>query len=727
MLRFITLTALYVLGAWAAVAFIHAPGQVALFWPSSGIAFAALVRYGWRHTGFVPVAVVILHTVLLPVPPVFLGFSIASNSIGLLAGAAMLAASGTQSRISVASGFGLLRVALVVVFVSGLIGTFGLVWSGIVPATEFWPGLARWCMGDLLGIVCVAPTMLRLTAPASDNPDLPPAQDYSRSNEKATWLLALAVAFAVVYWSGSRNSLYALGMAALPLSLLIWSAIRFQPVWTVVGTSVVVLFMTSLTGLGLAGFTPPTRSLDSALLLGFMCLFALIPLVLVASMFEQRLATRKVLRRATTDAATGLPNRAAFEEAAGRALTSGSGPRALAYLDLDHFTLINDTASHAAGDALIHGIASLLKARTRSADQLFRIGGDEFALLLDGPSEDGQARTEALRLAIENYRVGWQDHVLNITVSIGLVPFKPGKMDYARLLSLADAACFTAKELGGNRVFLASREAGEMQDRTEAMHWAVRIRDALDRGLFELDCQAITPLAPEQSGGRRFEMLLRMRDPATGERLLPTHFIPAAERFQLGVALDRHVVELALGWLEARPEAVAQVQSCAINLTAASLVDEGFRQFLIERVRGSRVPARKLCFEITETSAVRDLSRAQGLITQMRALGCAFALDDFGTGFCSFNYLRSLDVDYFKIDGSFVRDLESSSLSMAVIRAITDIAHVLDKKTVAEHTENEAIRSILRALGVDFAQGYGIHKPQPIEQYFAQATPRPTT
>jgi EAL domain-containing protein (putative c-di-GMP-specific phosphodiesterase class I) len=255
------------------------------------------------------------------------------------------------------------------------------------------------------------------------------------------------------------------------------------------------------------------------------------------------------------------------------------------------------------------------------------------------------------------------------------------------------------------------------------MHWALRIREAIDRNLFELDCQSIAPLGDHPLEGRHFEVLLRMRDPRTGERLAPDHFIPAAERFQLGVALDRHVVNLTLGWLEARPEAAADVHTCAINLTAASLVDEQFALFLYQRVRNSKLPAFKLCFEVTETSAVRDLSRAQGLITRMRSLGCAFALDDFGTGFCSFNYLRSLDVDYFKIDGSFVRDLESSSLSMAVIRSITDIAHVLNKQTIAEHTENDAIFASLRALGVDMAQGFGIHRPEPIEQYFARPSP----
>jgi EAL domain-containing protein (putative c-di-GMP-specific phosphodiesterase class I) len=179
------------------------------------------------------------------------------------------------------------------------------------------------------------------------------------------------------------------------------------------------------------------------------------------------------------------------------------------------------------------------------------------------------------------------------------------------------------------------------------------------------------------------------------------------------------VIELALGWFERRPDAVAGLRRCAINLTAASMVDDQFRRFLLDRVRRSSVPAHKLCFEITENSAVRDLAEAQSLIEQLRALGCAFALDDFGTGFCSFNYLRSLDVDYFKIDGSFVRGLEDSALSTAIVRSITDIAHVLDKRTIAEHVESAALCATLRALGVDFAQGFALHRPEPLETFFA--------
>ena len=719
MLRFILLTAAYMAATWYAVAFIGGPNQVALYWPAAGIGYAAILRWGWRWVGFIPVAVLLSHLLFAPVPYAFLPFSALSNVLGALAGAWLVQRSKVLPRLTVSSGFIMLRGAVAMVAVSAAIGVWGLHFSGMIGPGEVTGALLKWSMGNLLGIVCLTPTLLLLAAPRSNNPDVPREADYSSINETLAWLFLLLLSFVLVYLGGLRNSLYALGMVALPMSLLLWSALRFHPLWTTAGTCVAVLFLTTLTGLGMAGFRAPENTLDASLLLGFMSLFGTLPLVLVASINEQRMATRKVLRRATTDAATNLPNRAAFEEAVHKALAGQSEGRALAYLDLDHFTLINDTASHAAGDALIHGIGSLLKARLRAGDQVFRIGGDEFALLLAGDSETMELRLQHLQRAVENYRVGWQNHVLNITTSIGLVNFQPGEIDYARLLSLADAACFTAKELGGNRVILASLQPGELHERAQAMHWALRIREALDTNLFEIDCQSIAPLHEHAVEGRHFEVLLRMRDPHTGERMAPDRFIPAAERFQLGVALDRHVVNLTLGWLEARPDAAAQVHTCAINLTAASLVDEGFGVFLYHRVRNSRLPAYKLCFEVTETSAVRDLARAQGLIQKMRSLGCAFALDDFGTGFCSFNYLRSLDVDYFKIDGSFVRDLESSSLSMAVIRSITDIAHVLNKQTIAEHTENDAIFASLRELGVDFAQGFGIHKPEPIEAYFA--------
>ena len=721
MLRLLWLSTLYLLGAWFAGVLILAPDEVTLFWPASGVAYAAVLRYGPRWSLFVAVPILLNHTLFAPVPAAFLPYSVGSNVIAALAGyLASHAVSGNPTRLSVRSGFGLTCGAVVMSATSGLIGTFGLFAAGMTEGTDFWHAFARWTMGDLLGIICVAPTMLYFThvgaresAPRLDGQD-------TAHREKALWLACATASAGIFYIAGTYSGLYSLGLVSLPLALLLWSAVRFEVLWTLVGTGIAVLVITSITALGIGAFRSPQDPLDVALLLAFMCLFANVPLMLAASIAEQRAATRRALQRAVTDSATGLPNRSAFEESLQRIAARSGVEAGLLYLDLDHLSLINDTVGSAAGDALIQGAGSLLRATVDRNDEVFRIGGDEFALLLRGSHAHVLGSAERVLGAIEDYRVGWQGQALNATASIGLVTFVGGHGDHTHLLSQADTACFTAKELGGNRICIANQEPGELQERTAAMRWAVRIREALDRGLFELDCQSIQPLDGDDGQGRHFELLLRMRDPVTGQRLAPGDFIPAAERFQLGVQLDRHVIELALGWLEARPAAAAEVHLCAINLTAASMVDEGFQRYVVDRVQRSSVPARNLCFEITETSAVRDLARAQALITQLRALGCAFALDDFGTGFCSFNYLRTLDVDYFKIDGSFVRNLKESPLSTAVVRSITDIAHVLHKKTIAEQVEDEEVIAMLRALGVDMAQGYGLHRPEPLEQYFAR-------
>ena len=721
MLRLLWLSMLYLLGAWFAGALVLAPDEVTLFWPASGVAYAAVLRYGPRWSLFVAIPILLNHALFSPVPAAFLPYSVGSNVISALAGyAASHAVSGNPTRLSVRSGFGLTCGAVVMSATSGLIGTFGLFVTGMIGSDEFGHAFARWTMGDLLGLICVTPTMLYLThtgpretAPRFDSQE-------SARREKALWLTCATASAGIFYIAGTYSGLYSLGLVSLPLALLLWSAVRFEVLWTLVGTGIAVLVITSITALGIGAFRSPQDPFDVALLLAFMCLFANVPLMLAASIAEQRAATRRALLRAVTDSATGLPNRSAFEESLQRIATRSGIEAGLVYLDLDHLSLINDTVGSAAGDALIQGAGSLLRTTVDRNDEVFRIGGDEFALLLHGSPAYALRTAERVLLAIDDYRVGWQGQALNATASIGLVTFVGGHGDHTHLLSQADTACFTAKELGGNRICIANQEPGELQERTAAMRWAVRIREALDRGLFELDCQSIQPLDGDTGQGRHFELLLRMRDPVTGQRLAPGDFIPAAERFQLGVQLDRHVIELALGWLEARPAAAAEVHLCAINLTAASMVDEGFQRYVVDRVRRSSVPAHKLCFEITETSAVRDLARAQALIEQLHALGCAFALDDFGTGFCSFNYLRTLDVDYFKIDGSFVRNLEDSELSTAVVRSITDIAHVLHKKTIAEQVENEQVIALLLTLGVDMAQGYGLHRPEPLAQYFAR-------
>jgi EAL domain-containing protein (putative c-di-GMP-specific phosphodiesterase class I) len=260
-------------------------------------------------------------------------------------------------------------------------------------------------------------------------------------------------------------------------------------------------------------------------------------------------------------------------------------------------------------------------------------------------------------------------------------------------------------------------------DPTSTMRWTVRIREALQHDDFMLYAQSISPLHASIDARLHFELLLRMRDARGGAVHTPDHFIPAAERFQLAGRIDRKVVRMALDWLESHPEFTRQVAMCSINLSAGTVLDDGFVGFIAERLQRSTVPADRLCFEITETSAMRDTARAQRVIDALRGLGCRFALDDFGTGFCSFGHLRSLDVDFIKIDGSFVRELQTSPLASEVVSSITRIAHLLHKRTIAEHTENDVVRGVLATMGVDYAQGYAIDRPQPLDAYAAAMLP----
>lgn len=719
-LRFTTLVALYLAAAVFADQFISRPGAVPLFWPAAGLALAAVVRYGLRWVWFVPVAILIGHLVFAPVPPGFLLFSMASNLLGTAAGGWLVLRTPLPTHLDARFGFRALRGGVLMAAVSAAIGVAGMVVNGMIASGSLLDASIKWFMGDLFGIVSCGPALMMIGFRHPPRPTLSQAQTYGSESEKLAWNIALVCSYLVMAWGGAVGSPYALGLSSLPLAVVVWSALRFEPIRTAVAVMLTELLIGSLAGFGLAGFQPPTTPLDSAILLSYLCLHAILPIILALTVHERRIAARNLLRQARTDLLTGLPNRSAFEAAVRRLLEDpAEPPLAMAYLDLDNFALVNDTASHVAGDALIAGIAGVLGTGLRSGDLLAHLGADEFALLLRNCSPTmARERAHSLVRAIETYRCGWNGQVLTTTASVGLVPFRKDDADFPELLSQADAACFTAKEQGGNRVCVAGVLAGDVLDRTTAMRWAVRIREALEEHRFDLYAQTIDPLRRGQAGQRHFELLLRMRT-QHGDILGPDQFMPAAERFRLGVRIDREVLGMALSWMEAHPQEAQEVATCSINLSAEALADEDFIRFVGERLRSSSFPANRLCLEITETSAVRDLARAQRFINDMRALGCRFALDDFGTGFCSFNYLRALDVDYFKIDGSFVRDLETSPLSMAVIRSITDIAHVLDKQTIAEHTENEAILASLRELGVDYAQGYGIHRPEPLDSYFS--------
>ena len=722
---FLLLVALYAAGGAYSTLLLDGSGEVALFWPSSGVALAGVVRYGLRWAVFVPLGGLLVHLLFDPVPLAFLPYSLASNFIAVLVGGWLVLRRPLDDTLTVHFGLRALFGGTVMALISAGIGTVGLLLSGELALPALPAAATRWFLGDLLGVASIAPAMMLALSRNDARVQRSPASEYAPEAERLLWNISLTASFLLMGWAGSSGGDYALGLVALPLGVLVWSAIRFTPLHTAIAGAVTMLLIVGMAGLGLAGYPAPHTTSDGVNLLAFLIVVAVLPMILAFAMHQQRFTSATLKHRANIDPLTGLANRNAFEERVRAELANPSAPpMALAYLDLDHFKLINDTASHVAGDAVIRGIAGVIEAHRHREDLLARTGGDEFALLLRNCSPMvAEDRARALLRAIEGYRCGWDGRMLATTASVGLVAFLPGQAEYALLLSQADAACFTAKEQGGNRVCQASLDGGKLLDRTAAMRWVVRIREALDHHAIELHCQSIVPLRDSSDRGRHFEVLVRLRDPRSGQLMMPGEFMPAAERFNLVTRIDREVIGLALDWLEANPPAAATVSTCCINLSGDALIDEGFIGFVAERLRRSSFPGERLCFEVTETSAVRDLARAQRFITEMRALGCRFALDDFGTGFCSFNYVRALDVDYFKIDGSFVRDMDSSPLAEAVVRSINEIAHVLGKHSIAEHTESDRDRQALIALGVDYAQGFGIDSPSPIADYFARPFP----
>ncbi|MGQ0801383.1 MAG: putative bifunctional diguanylate cyclase/phosphodiesterase [Pseudomarimonas sp.] len=723
--RYAVVLGLYVGGAVIGSEVLHGPDQVALIWLPSGVALASLLMFGRRYWLLLLLADLLSQT-LLGAPWAFLPFSALANVLGAAVGATLAMRLGGRllAGFAVRTGLAVLAGGILMSALSAPIGVAGLVMNGMTPPAEALQASAKWFTGNLFGVVLVAPALRLAFLRRHERRDAGQRMRFASRREMAIWCAVFALSAAVVMASAPIASTYALGLTSLPLALLLWSALRFPPLMTALGALLVGVGLALVAGIGIGGFFPPPSLFEAVVLLVFLSVVTLAPLFLAATTFESRIASSQMLRAASHDELTGLLNRVGFETQARRLIDGGGEePMALAYIDLDQFKLINDTASHAVGDALVRSLAGVLTASIRTDDILARIGGDEFAVLLRKrlPLE-AERDCEQLREAIAEFRYPHVGHVYSLTTSIGLVPFLPRRQDYPALLAQADAACFGAKEMGGNRVKMITT-GDAARERSSAMLWAMRLTTALEQGNFRLYCQTISPLVLGLATGRHFEVLTRMTDPQTGALLQPDQFVAAAERFRLGTRLDRHVIELTLTWLESHPEALAEVELCGINLCAASVNDPEFLIFLRKRMIESTVPRGKLCFEITETSAIRDLGEARRFIDGVRALGCRLALDDFGTGFCSFAYLNALDVDYFKIDGSFVRELDTSPLSLSIVRAIADIARGINKRTVAEFVENEAIRDRLYHLGVDYAQGYVVDQPTPIDDYFKAPPP----
>jgi diguanylate cyclase (GGDEF)-like protein/PAS domain S-box-containing protein len=436
---------------------------------------------------------------------------------------------------------------------------------------------------------------------------------------------------------------------------------------------------------------------------------------------EQHRLSQEMTHRATHDMLTGLLNRDEFERRLHAALTStrtDGSSHALMYIDLDQFKLVNDAGGHAAGDRLLRQVVEVIRKLIRPADTFARLGGDEFGLIVERCSiQTAQDIADRICRSIDAFRFRHGNLRLHTGASIGLVPLDGRWPNTANVLQAADSACYAAKEAGRNRVHTYVEADQMIESRREDMQWVRRLEQAIDTGRFVLHWQHITPLV-DSDEGIHGEMLLRLVG-EDGKLIPPGAFLPSADRFQMTSRIDRWVIQQVFAWMTEHRAMLSNVSTVAVNLSGLSIGDRDFQQYALDLLNAMPFDHEKLCFEITETAAITNLGDATCFFRTMQARGVRFALDDFGSGVSSFGYLKSLPVEYLKIDGQFIRNLEHDLVDQATVRCIRDIARITGKKTIAEFVESETVETLLREIGIDYAQGFLRHRPEALELVFS--------
>jgi diguanylate cyclase (GGDEF)-like protein/PAS domain S-box-containing protein len=431
---------------------------------------------------------------------------------------------------------------------------------------------------------------------------------------------------------------------------------------------------------------------------------------------SERRLKRALSWQASHDALTGLINRREFDNRLHAALLSaqrGEGAYALLYIDLDQFKVVNDTCGHQAGDRLLRDVTGVLQTRVRASDTIARLGGDEFGVLLEGCTLEQATRiAEGIRQAIRDFRFVWGSNTLSVGASIGIVQIRADTENVATIMSAADIACYAAKDAGRNRLHVY--EADGVSHRHREMHWVARVTRAAEDNRLALFFQPIMPLAATTEHRGFHELTVRLLDDS-GALVPPGEFIPAAERYNVMSVIDRWVVSQAIELLRERQRLQQPLPLLAVNLSGTSLNEQSFVEFVLASVVEPAIAA-ALCFEITETAAVTSLSNARYLMSELKARGCRFALDDFGTGVSSFVYLKTLPVDFLKIDGQFINHVAQDPINRSMVEAIGKVGRALGIATIAECVENEAVLKELQRIGVDFAQGFHLAHPRPIAQ-----------
>jgi diguanylate cyclase (GGDEF)-like protein len=434
--------------------------------------------------------------------------------------------------------------------------------------------------------------------------------------------------------------------------------------------------------------------------------------------------TKQMSYQASHDALTGLVNRREFERRLEEALATAHTNEArhvLCYLDLDRFKAVNDTCGHMAGDGMLREVAALIKETVRDSDTVGRLGGDEFGLLLVGcPLEKARQIADDVVRKISDYRFVWKDKIFNIGISVGLIEISRESGAPDEVMSAADSACYVAKKHGNHVHVYSARDEAVARHRGE-IQWLQRLQSALKDNRFELMAQPIIA-ANSGSSGPALEVLLRLQDDTVPGGISPAEFLRAAERYRLMSDVDRWVVQTSLTALGRGGIRLPPSRSLSLNLSGQTLGDPQFLEFVVDVLDRTGVAPSQLCFEVTENSVITNIEHAQRFIGVLHGMGCQFALDDFGRGLSSFGNLKNLQLDYLKIDGTFIRNLAVDSVNQAMVAAMIKLARTLNFQVIAEQVEDAGALDAAKKMGVDFLQGYYLGRPQPLARVMPART-----
>ena len=450
------------------------------------------------------------------------------------------------------------------------------------------------------------------------------------------------------------------------------------------------------------------------------CNHETVALIVSEDITESKNLEQQLSYQASHDPLTSLVNRSCFEQLVSRAIDGAiqeNHSAVLLFMDLDQFKVVNDTCGHHAGDELLKQISVLIESVIRESDHLGRIGGDEFAVLLEGCDiKRAQQIAELIIETVSSYPFSWENKTYVVGISIGMVPVLGKEINFSELMIAADAACYLAKDKGRNRAYLYEHDNLEQNQHIGQMRWVTRIQAAIDENRMIAYAQPAVDIH-RQNKICSYELLVRMID-TDGSIILPGAFLPAAEQYNLISKIDRIMICHAINIQNKMRTRQQALPTLAVNLAGQSLCDNSLLGFIIESIASGELDAKHIIFEITETQAIQNLKLASAFIQQLNKQGCRFYLDDFGTGLSSFAYLNTLAVNSVKIDGVFVKDISTNKIHRAMVKSINEIAHIMNKETIAEFVTNQETVEFLKEIGVDYAQGYLFGEPQPIDELF---------